>query len=173
VNWNDAREYAAWLSRKTGQRYRLPSEAEAEFIRRAGTAEAYPWGEDPREACRYANVGDRTTRELVPYFGDREIIDCEDGYAFTAPVGTRLPNAWGLYDTLGNVWEWTEDCYHENYESAPADGRPWTIGDCRRHMVRGGSWQSSSSQVRSASRIGEWRRTRCLYVGIRVARDLG
>jgi formylglycine-generating enzyme required for sulfatase activity len=150
VSWNDAREYVAWLSSKTGEKYRLPSEAEWEYAARAGTTTERFWGNSHVEACRYANVYDESGKraETRPWPSH----ECDDGYAWTAPVGSFQPNAFGLEDMLGNVWEWTEDCWNETYEGAPTDGGAWTRGDCGRHVVRGGSWRNDPIAVRSAFR---------------------
>ena len=126
VNWEDAQEYVAWISEETGEEYRLLSEAEWEYVARAGTRTARYWGESEAEQCRYANGSE---------------VSCSDGYgAETAPAGSFEPNAFGLYDVLGNVGEWTEDCWNASYAGAPTDGRPRTSGDCSHRVLRGGSW---------------------------------
>ena len=102
VSWEDAREYVRWLSRETGAPYRLLSEAEWEYVARAGTETARYWGDSESGQCLNAN-------------GDDDDVNCTDGYANTAPVGSFQPNTFGLYDVLGNVWEWTEDCWNRNY----------------------------------------------------------
>ena len=134
VSWEDAEAYAAWLSRETGESYRLPSESEWEYAARAGTTTRYSWGQDigrNRANCR--GCGSRW-----------------DG-AGTAPAGSFAPNGWGLHDMHGNVWEWAEDCWHENYARAPRDGSAWTSGaDCGRRVLRGGSWGSVPALLRSA-----------------------
>ncbi len=116
VSWNDARAYAQWLSRKTAKRYRLPTEAEWEYAARAGSVAARYWGDDPVQTCRFANVADQS-RFQTWGFGQRH--ECTDGHYFTAPAGGYSPNRFGLYDMLGNVWEWTEDCWNANYAGAP------------------------------------------------------
>lgn len=118
VYWLDAKAFVAWLSRKTGQEYRLLSESEWEYMARAGTTTPWHWGSLDQAQCLYANVGDSTS-ELSPNY------PCFDGYARTAPVGSFLPNDWGLYDVAGNVWEWVEDCHNYDYEGAPVDGSAW------------------------------------------------
>jgi formylglycine-generating enzyme required for sulfatase activity len=135
VSWNDAKGYVAWLSNKTGKTYRLLTEAEYEYATRAGTQTVYPWG---------YNIGK----------GNANCHDCGsqwDGKQ-TAPVGSFPANAFGLSDMVGNAMEWTEDCYHDSYNGAPADGSAWTTGgDCSRRVVRGGSWNDFPDILRSAT----------------------
>ena len=138
VSWEDAREYVRWLSRETGEGYRMLSESEWEYVARAGTTTARYWGESESGQCRYGNGYDQTgeaERDL-----DRDFVDCSDGYAETAPVGVYEANAFGLHDVLGNVWEWKRDCWNESYSGAPSDGSAWMSGDCSRRVLRGGSW---------------------------------
>jgi formylglycine-generating enzyme required for sulfatase activity len=158
VSWDDARDYARWLSSVTGRTYRLPTEAEWEFASRAGTREAYWWGNAVGEGLAncYGCGG--------PWDGER-----------TAPVGSFESNPWGLHDTLGNVWEWTADCWHENYQAAPGDGSVWleeSGGDCARHVVRGGAWFNMPSNVRSALRFGADDVYAFPFLGFRLAEDL-
>lgn len=154
ISWSDAQSYAEWLSRKTAHRWRLPSSAEYEYATRAGTKSARPWGENPDDACEYANVADSTARMVVDankleFF---EFHNCIDNAAFTSPVGSYRPNAWGLFDMLGNVKELVQDCPHFGYNGAPTDGSAWEIGPfCKTHrLARGGSWISGPNTVRSA-----------------------
>jgi formylglycine-generating enzyme required for sulfatase activity len=177
VSWNDAQAYASWLSKRTGQQYRLPTEAEWEYAARAGTTTARYWGDDPEsdQACAYANVADRTAKAKV--LGSSTVHECDDGYAYTSPVGSFKPNAWGLYDMLGNVWQWTEDCWHGSNKNRPTDGAAWMAGgggDCGRRGARGGSWINGPGSVRSASRGrgGLDPSSRVSYIGFRVARTL-
>ena len=136
VSWDDATAYVAWLAKKTGKPYRLLTEAEYEYATRAGTTTAYPWGDDIGKNNANCNgCGSQW-----------------DGKQ-TAPVGSFAPNQFGLYDMVGNVWEWTEDCYHDSYNGAPADGSAWTGGDCSRRVVRGGSWDLSDPQFRLDLRV--------------------
>jgi formylglycine-generating enzyme required for sulfatase activity len=137
VSWDDAKAYVSWVAKKTGKSYRLLSEAEWEYAARAGTKTRYYFGENDKDLCRYGNgVG-----------------EC-DGYKSIAPVGSFAPNAFGLYDMHGNAWQWVEDCYHENYSGAPTDGSALTFGDCGRRVLRGGSWNNDSRDLRAASRDG-------------------
>lgn len=156
VSWHDAVAYAAWLSSETGRGYRLPSESEWEYSARAGTTTQYGWGQDigsNRANC--ANCGSRWDNER------------------TAPVGTFEANAWGLHDMHGNVSEWVEDCWHENYARAPRNGSAWTRGgDCGRRVLRGGSWDYPPVLLRSATRNGDPASNRNDRIGFRVARTL-
>ncbi|MDE2794702.1 MAG: formylglycine-generating enzyme family protein [Gemmatimonadota bacterium] len=158
VSWEDAREYVRWLSRRTGQGYRLLSEAEWEYVARAGTRRhAWSYGRKRSRLCQFAV--ERSFHSDCPDYG-------------TAPVGTVEPNPFGLYDVLGNVWEWTEDCWHDNYVGAPDDGTAWRSGDCSYRVLRGGSWYwdepGSGSAVRGWSQIG----FRGKNIGFRVARTM-
>jgi len=172
VSWDDAQAYVAWLSAKTGHVYRLPTEAEWEYAARAGTTTARYGSDNPAELCRYSNVADLDFGEQYhDVSGDN--LACRDGYAFTSPVGSFLPNQFGLYDMLGNVMDWTEDCWNANYSGAPTDGTAWQSGDCGRRVVRGGSWDMDLSGVRSANRrIGIPTSYRNTTLGFRVARTL-
>ena len=167
VSWNDARAYTQWLSKKTGRRYRLPTEAEWEYAARAGSAAARPWGDDPDQACRFANVADQS-RFQTWSFGQKH--ECTDGHYFTAPAGGYAPNRFGLHDMLGNVWEWTEDCWNANFAGAPSDGAAWQSGDCTQRVCRGGSWSTVPRFVRSATRHKNPADHRDNVTGFRVAR---
>ena len=169
VSWKDARAYIAWLSQMAGKTYRLLSEAEWEYATRAGTESARSWGDSPDSACGHANVHDRKSKQINKFKWAHH--DCDDGYAKTAPVGSFRANRFGLYDTLGNVWEWVEDCWHDSYRGAPADGSAWTIGvECGRRVHRGGDWLLRSRYARSASRVGLPSDDRASVLGFRVAR---
>ena len=172
VSWNDARRYIEWLNEETGGGYRLPSEAEWEYAVRAGSGSRYHFGDDESELCRYGNVAD-TTR--LPN-GDSwtEEANCSDGAVYPAAVGSYRPNPFGLYDMHGNVWEWLEDCWHDNYEGAPSDGRVWTT-NCdgpRRAVLRGGAWGSNPRALRSANRNGVTPLNRNYTLGFRLVQDL-
>lgn len=170
VSWVDAQGYVQWLSRETGERYRLLSEAEWEYVARAGRPEARPWGDSEALQCRHANGFDRAGADRYP--ADRGPVDCSDGHAATAPVGSFQPNSFGLHDVLGNVWEWTEDCWHDSYSGAPADGSAWQSGDCSLRVLRGGSWINDPEVLRSANRDGGRVGDRDRDIGFRVARDI-
>jgi len=155
VSWDDAQAYVQWLSGKTGKLYRLPSEAEWEYAVRAGSSERYPWGDEiggNRANC--GGCGSEWDRKQ------------------TAPVRSFAANRFGLHDTVGNVWEWVEDCWNESYGGAPADGSAWRTGDCGRRVVRGGSWFDFPEIVRSAVRSGIVTVVRDNGLGFRVARTL-
>ena len=173
VSWRDAQAYLRWLSENTGREYRLPSEAEWEYAARAGTRTRWYWGRSATLQCALANGGDGT---LDLRLGNWRwaVAACQDDVAYTAPIGSYEPNTFGLSDMLGNVWEWTEDCWHENYRGAPIDGSAWTIGgDCGSRVLRGGSWQDSPRRLRSdvRNRYDAGRRS-LSNVGFRVARRI-
>ena len=171
VSWNDAQAYVAWLARRTGKRYRLPSEAEWEYAARAGTTGRYTWGDHPERACEGANVFDAAALRGRPQFKGG-VAPCDDGHAGVAPVGSHAANAFGLHDMIGNVWEWVEDCLHTNFQGAPADGSAWTDNNCDRHVIRGGSWHYVPEGLRSASRLRGTATFRFNDLGFRVARTL-
>lgn len=156
VAWEDVQAYVTWLSARTGQRYRLLTEAEWEYVSRAGTTTRYWWGDDVGRNC--ANC-----QECGSRWDDSE----------TAPVGSFPANAFGLHDSLGNVWEWVEDCYNPNYRAAPTDGAAWLGGkDCTHRVLRGGSWDNTPRIIRVTERIGGEGKARSNNAGFRVAKDL-
>ena len=170
VNWNDAQAYVRWLSRKTGEAYRLLSESEWEYVARAGTVTARYWGGGRgRGQCEYANGADR---EAKRHNSGWTTVDCDDGYYRTSPVGSFAPNEYKLHDVLGNVWEWVEDCSNDSYSGAPTDGSAWESGNCDERVVRGGSWYVEPWNLRSADRFGVTSGFRSDFVGFRVARTL-
>ena len=169
VSWDDAQAYVAWLSRKTGEEYRLPSESEWEYAGRAGTATARYWGEGESGQCRHANGADASGKER---YSGWSAASCRDGHVHTAPAGSFAANAWGLHDMLGNVWEWTEDCWNGSYAGAPSDGSAWEYGDCDRRVLRGGAWDYDPSGLRAASRSRDSAGIRNNIDGFRVARTL-
>ncbi len=171
ISWRDAKAYVVWLSQRTGKVYRLLTEAEWEYAARAGTTTRRFWGDYGDESCAYANGADQTTKAQVPGAANWLVANCNDRYAHTAPVGSYRANAFGLFDMLGNVWEWTEDCWNSNYGDAPSDGRAWATGDCSQRVVRGGSWSDIPMFLRSALRFRGSTAIRDNYVGFRVARD--
>lgn len=164
VSVDDAEAYIKWLNQKTGKHYRLPTEAEWEYAARSGSAAARFWGDNPDGACKYANVADlslqKADSKAIPH-------NCEDGYVFTAPVGSYSPNAFGLYDMLGNVWEWT--CSADSGYGSSEEEK--CTGLLSRRIYRGGSWINTADYVRSASRYGYIPSFRFNNVGFRLARD--
>lgn len=171
VSAKDAQAYVEWLSAQSGQRYRLPSEAEFEYAFRNGSSERYPWGEGtpPEGAGNMTGALDRSP-------GGRRwgnaFPDYGDGYWGPAPVGTFSPNTWGVHDLAGNVSEWMADCWHENYRRAPTDGSAWVNPGCRNQVIRGGSWASSPAQTRASWRALAQVDTTNARLGFRVVREL-
>ncbi|MFO1319021.1 MAG: SUMF1/EgtB/PvdO family nonheme iron enzyme [Burkholderiales bacterium] len=174
IPWDEAKKYVDWLSEKSGKRYRLLSEAEWEYAARAGTETARYWGNSPDKACQYANVANPATALESWWKKEWDAPHkCDDGYpTTTSPAGNYKPNAFGLYDMLGNVWEWTEDCYVDTYGGAPVDGSAVQRSNCEKRVVRGGGWGGSPRDVRSAYRIGGAPAARVNVLGFRVARTL-
>ena len=156
VNWEDARQYVAWLTRMTGKPYRLLSELEWEYAARAGTSTRYFWGDE---------IGK----------GNANCIGCGSKWdgRMTSPVGSFKPNPFGVYDAYGNVWQWVEDCHHDSYDGAPTDGSAW-VENCEqgRRAVRGGGWDSYDYNIRVANRDRISIGSRINDLGIRVARSL-
>ncbi len=161
VSFADAEAFAAWLSKKTGKNYRLLSEAEWEYVARAGTVTAF-------------NTGPQITTSQASFDGK----EAYDGGAIgesrqkTTAAGAFRPNAFGVYDVHGNLWEWVQDCFSVTYDGAPTDGSAWKGGDCTYRVTRGGSWANTARKVRSAMRDRDKPAVRNQYYGIRVARDL-
>jgi formylglycine-generating enzyme required for sulfatase activity len=156
VSWRDVKQYVAWLSQLTQKEYRLLTEAEWEYAARAGAMTRYSWGDDPR--------GDNANCD-----GCGSRWDLQQ----TAPVGSLKPNAFGLYDMLGNVWEWVEDSWHESYNGAPTDASAWLRGgDPNYRVIRGGSWRNESELVRTAVRFRRNINVRFDTLGFRIARTM-
>lgn len=162
VNWDDARAFAAWLSARTSKRYRLLTEAEREYVARAGTKTPFWWGRTISTeqanydgSYGYAGDGGRGENRLK-----------------TVPVDSFKPNPWGLFQVHGNVWEWCEDTWRRSYEGAPTDGSARLDGDNSLRMVRGGSWYFTPDYLRSAMRIAYHPGLRNASVGFRLAREL-
>jgi len=163
VSWNDAQAYVMWLSKETGTSYRLLSEAEREYVTRAGTATPFWWG-----SSISATQANYVVDEV---YGSGEIGEDRDG---TVPVDSFEPNPFGLYQVHGNVCEWCEDCWHDSYRGAPIDGSPWNAGctNVGQRVVRGGSWFHGPQDLRSTHREGFVASGRIHYVGFRVGRTL-
>src|SRR6516225_10209840 len=161
VSWDDANTYAGWLSRKTGKTYRLLSEAEREYVTRAGTTTPFWWGTSI--STQQANYNGNYTYGT----GAKGVSRRQ-----TVLVDSFQPNSWGLYQVHGNVWEWTEDCWHNNYFGAPSDGAAWTSGDCSDRVIRGGAWYFYPWLLRAAFRLGNSADGRENVVGFRLGRTL-
>jgi formylglycine-generating enzyme required for sulfatase activity len=170
VSWRDAQAYVSWLARKTGKLYRLLSETEWEYAARARSDAARYWGDSLERTCNYANVFDATAARK--YTTAPAGFACDDSRADTSMVGSYLPNAFGLHDMLGNVWEWVADCYHPSYRGAPADGQVWDERDCMMRVARGGSWDNGPADVRAARRAANRPTHHAIDLGLRVARAL-
>ncbi|WP_420996705.1 SUMF1/EgtB/PvdO family nonheme iron enzyme [Cupriavidus sp. 30B13] len=155
VSWDDAQQYLAWLSKTSGKRYRLPTEAEWEYAARGGSATLYWWGDQMRK-------------------GAANCKDCGEPWSADAPssVGSFAANGFGLHDMNGSVWEWVADCWHVSYKSAPADGRAWDEPGCSVRVIRGGSWQEGASYMLSSTRFKYSASVRQSQNGFRVVRDL-
>jgi formylglycine-generating enzyme required for sulfatase activity len=166
VSWHDAEAYVRWLSERTGKHYRLLTEAEREYIARAGSRTPYWWG----ATVDYRQANYDTRRDVVAA-DPGPSADCRsDG---TTPVECFGPNPWGFFQVHGNVAEWTQDCWSPSYDAAPADGSPAVAGDCSRRVLRGGGWSYWPEDIRAAYRESAMADHRYFHVGLRVARDLG
>jgi formylglycine-generating enzyme required for sulfatase activity len=155
VSWDDAQQYVAWLSKMTGQPYRLLTEAEWEYAARAGTTTSYYWGDE-------IGTGNANCKGCGSPWDNKQ----------TSTVGSFKPNAFGLYDMAGDVYQWVQDCYNNSYNGAPTDGSPWTGGDCSRRSMRGGSWSDAPQFLRAASRGRAASGGRFSNLGFRVGRTL-
>jgi formylglycine-generating enzyme required for sulfatase activity len=159
VSWDEAVDYAAWLSQQTGKRYRLPSEAEWEYAARAGTETAYWWG-----------------NEMKPGFANCMSCGARRDSRQTEPVGSFKPNPFGIYDTSGNAREWVQDCWHDNYQGAPSNGSAWEKehnGNCNGRVNRGGAFRGVNKlNVRSSSREMYRAGARPYWVGFRLVREI-
>lgn len=162
LSWDDAQAYLAWLGHRTGKPYRLPTEAEWEHAALAGAATRFPFGDLVEDYCRHGNGADRRAQALVPGATAWTVLACDDGHPYTAPVGSFAPSRFGLHDMLGNVFEWVEDCWHDDYESAPADGTAWTSG---------GAWGYPPDYLRTAVRGRQPQGYRYVNAGLRDRQD--
>ena len=169
VSWQDATTYAAWLSQKTGHAYRLPTASEWEYAARGGADIETPWGANATAACRSANVADTAAAGRYPGW---TVQPCNDGFVHSAPVGSFAANAFGLKDTLGNVFEWVEDCWFDDYSGAPADGSARTGGACIERELRGGSWFTTPAHLRAQYRNRFEPDYRSNSIGFRLVRDI-
>jgi formylglycine-generating enzyme required for sulfatase activity len=166
VSWTDAKEYVAWLSKTTGKSYRLPSEAEREYVARAGTITPFWWGS--RISADDANYNPRYYSTLKNKYQFGPVLY----RARTMPVNSFSANPWGLYQVHGNVMEWVEDCWNNTYRGAPSDGSAWMIGHCRMHVLRGGAWNAYPPGMRVAHRGKDVANGRYGSIGFRVGRTL-
>ena len=159
VSWHDVQQYIIWLNRRSGTTYRLPSEAEWEYAARAGTITPFATGE-----C--------ISSDQANFRGDLPYGGCESGEyrARTAEAASIPPNPWGLHDMYGNVWEWTADCWADDYRGTPLDGSPHDAGNCKVRVVRGGSWPYAAGVLRSAFRDKYLLDQRNISLGFRLAR---
>ncbi|HEX7814738.1 SUMF1/EgtB/PvdO family nonheme iron enzyme [Dyella sp.] len=171
VSWNDAKAYADWLSERTGKKYRLPSESEFEYALRGGTTTKYWWG-DGTPKSKVENLTGAGDRSANGRRWSNAFSGYRDGFWGPAPVMSFAANPFGLFDINGNVSEWVQDCWHDNYIRAPRDGSAWINPGCGTRVIRGGSWGSSPDQVRSAYRQGAGASVRSGRVGFRVVREL-
>ena len=174
VDWHYTKQYVGWLSRKTGEAYRLLSESEWEYVARAGTTGPFSTG--ATITTGQANYDGRF-RYLSRPGCESEEHECHEDESGLyrggmLPVGSFAPNAFGLHDVHGNAWEWVEDCYNESYWGAPSDGSAWEDGACDYRVLRGGSWHFKPWQLRSAARYGYPIGNRNVHAGFRVARAL-
>ena len=149
VSWNDAKAFCDWLSKKSGKRVRLPTEAQWEYACRAGTKTAYPWGNNPDVGKGWANVADQSLKKKLPN-DEWMFFNWDDGFVFTSPVGSFKANAFGLYDMTGNAWQWCQDRYGDYDKGAATDPTGADTGSLR--VLRGCSWDDTPVSCRSADR---------------------
>jgi formylglycine-generating enzyme required for sulfatase activity len=168
INWNRAVDYTKWLSKKTGRKFRLPSEAEWEYAAHKSQTLIKRHKINKYSMCLYGNGADRSSG--IPWRN----FKCKDGFSgTTAPVKSFKPNSLGFYDMHGNVWEWTLDCWHKNYKGAPATSEAWIKdGDCKRKVIKGGGWNSSTTAMLPAYRHGAKRKIEFNYIGFRIVEEL-
>ena len=167
VDWNQAKAFADWLSGKGNGTFRLPTEAEWEYAARAGSSTAYPWGDDPKDACNHANISDDTAKKRWP---DWTFVHCKDGYKVSSPVGTFKANRFGIYDMIGNAWEWCLDAYDEKAYEKHAKRDPVILEGNSLRMMRGGSFADSLLSFRSAYRRPNNMEEGDLFLGFRLVR---
>ncbi len=171
VSFNDALAYSTWLSKQTGKTYRLPSEAQWEYVLRAGSQSIYPFGKKLKELRNGNLTGERDAFPTKRTWGNA-IENYADGFWGLAPVRQYASEGFGTFDMLGNVSEWVEDCWHENYRRAPANGEAWVNPGCTQRVVRGSAWLSAAEQSRSSFRMPMDVNSSNARVGFRVIREL-
>ena len=172
VNYDDAKAYTDWLARKTGKRYRLPTETEWEYAARAGTTTGLPWADKPPLACAHAKVADRSHAARFSQKPAEMFFPCETGYAFTAPVAHYQANPFGLSDMYGNVREYVADCWNPTYWGQGLGTVARTTGSCDTAVLRGGGWFDAPPNIRPARRFREDRAQRRADQGFRVVKEL-
>ncbi len=174
VSFDDAQAYVSWLSRRTGQSYRLPTEAEWEYAARGGTHTAWPWGDAAETGCDRANLlstGDVAAFGAPPSVANRLV--CSAPRRYTMPVASFAPNAFGLYDMVGNAFEWVADCYTDSHAALPADGTAVRSDNCQRHFLKGGAFHTPLWLTRPAARGNAIPADLHMFtIGFRVARDI-
>jgi len=172
ISWKDAKAFIVWLNRKEGtDKYRLPTEAEWEYAARAGTKTSRYWGDDPNKACKYANVLDQTRDSFRGIKWLSPLHECEDWYFYTAPVGKFRPNAFGLHDMLGNVWEWCAEWFDKDYYKNSPSQNPTGPSTGSRRVSRGGAYNTNPSSLRTANRLDATPNFRIQQLGFRLAQD--
>lgn len=175
ISYYDALAYTNWLSERTKRNYRIPTEAEWEYAARSGTTTPYFWGDSRLDTCSYANVrsaGADTISDRQAIADKQDGFPCDDGFVHSSPVGSFMPNNFGLYDIQGNVWEWVADCNHKNYTDAPADGSAWLDSSgCQFGVIRSGSFLNLVERSSTTVRAGRPREGRATNMGFRVVRD--
>lgn len=171
VDWKDAKAYVSWLSKTVGKPYRLLSEAEWEYAANPGGVRPFTWGSDPEDACKFSNLYDAAGAEpSAPWPATK----CSDGFKQVAPVKSFPPNRFGLYDMIGNTWQWVQDCHVMPRPAEPADGRPVEVdGACPLRGVKGGSWATTVKRMRPQFRGRDPENQVSGLFGFRIARDLG
>ncbi|WP_189418150.1 formylglycine-generating enzyme family protein [Cellvibrio zantedeschiae] len=174
VSWDDANAYLAWLSQQTGKKYRLPTEAEWEYAARAGSSTKYSFGDNEKDVCHYGNTFDESgLRAFVrdKNYAKRDMA-CDDGVEYTSTVGMYKPNAFGVYDMIGNVSEWVADCDHENYQGAPTDGSAWISEKCYMRSRKGNTYGSNGGSHISMRGHGGQNNRSSLGEGFRIVEDM-
>jgi len=169
VSWMDAQAYIDWLNRESGGSYRLPTESEWALAARAGSTGRNFWGDSAYDSCTYGNVNDLSAKNKSVKVAE----PCDDGYLYTSPVGSFMPNGFGLYDIQGNAWEWVADCWTGDYNGHPLDGSAMqnSEGECAQRVARGGSWYDTPGPVRLEAREHRPAATAMSFIGFRLAAD--
>ncbi len=168
VSWNDAKAFCDWLSKKSGKMVQLPTEAQWEYACRAGTTTAYPWGDDPDAGKGWANCADQSLKKRLPNApAEWKFFSWDDGFVFTSPVGSFKANAFGLYDMIGNAWEWCQDRYGDYDKEAATD--PTGVDTGKNRVLRGGSWLDVLQHCRSARRFRFTPDLQITFIGFRVS----